>query len=198
MLFSFSYCIFSYVFVFIYMLFVKCVNHFLEKKSLPYCLQHIFWTKVRDFMILWNKHWCFAELWMSAFDNLPPILIIPLLSRNGVNLRSLLFFDNGRFCFSAKDLFQIIHVESIWKVMFRFFQFLELSKSFSSYLHFLHSNKIVSSNIWLWWFFYRWKTFHTPNKAACWKLLVTSISFLIVGLSLSISSITVACLVFSC
>ena len=29
---------------------------------------------------------------MSALDNLPPILIIPLLSRHGVNLKSFLFF----------------------------------------------------------------------------------------------------------
>ena len=100
-------------------------------------------------------NWCSAELWMSAFDNLPPILIIPHSSGNDVNLRSLLF------------LFQILHTESIWKVIFWPPQFLELSKSFTSYLRFFHSNKIISSNIWLWWFFDSWKTYHISNKAAC-------------------------------
>ena len=56
--------------------------------------------------------------------------------------------------------------------MFQLLQFLELSKSFSSYLCILHSNKTVSSNIWLWSFFDSWKTFYTPNKAAGWKLLL--------------------------
>ena len=72
----------------------------------------------------------------------------------------------------VEHLFQILQAEFIWKVMFRFLHFLELSKSFSSYLRFLHSNKIVSSNIWLWWFFDSWKTYYTPNKVACWKLLL--------------------------
>ena len=34
-LFSFSYCIFSYIFVLLYMLFVKCGNHLIEKKKNP-------------------------------------------------------------------------------------------------------------------------------------------------------------------
>ena len=56
--------------------------------------------------------------------------------------------------------------------MFQLLQLLELSKSFSSYLCILHSNKTVSSNIWLRSFFDSWKTFYTPNKAACWKMLL--------------------------
>ena len=79
---------------------------------------------------------CFVELRISVSDNLLPILMIPLLSRNVVKLRSLLFFDNG------KVLFQVLHAEPIWKAMFRLL--------FSSFLHFLHSNKIVPSSIWLW------------------------------------------------
>lgn len=46
-------------------------------------------------------NWCFAELWMSAFYNLPLVLVIPDSSRNSANLRSLLFFDNGWFIVSA-------------------------------------------------------------------------------------------------
>ena len=34
-LFSFSYCIFSYIFVLLYMLFVKCGNRLIEKKKNP-------------------------------------------------------------------------------------------------------------------------------------------------------------------
>ena len=48
-------------------------------------------------------NWCFAEFWIYAFDNLSPILIIPFSFRNGVNLRSLLFFDNGWFHIIARS-----------------------------------------------------------------------------------------------
>ena len=73
-------------------------------------------------------NWYFVELRISASDNLPPILIIPLLSRNVVKLRSLLFFDNG------KVLFQVLHAEPIWKAMFRllffiFFTFLAFQQN---------------------------------------------------------------------
>ena len=118
-------------------------------------------------------NWCFAELWISAFDNNAPILVISLSSSKMVLIWGACFslIMVGSVSVLEPPL-QILHALSILKVMLQLLQFLELSKSFS-YLCFLHSNKIVSSNIWLWWFFDSWKTFHNPHKAACWKLLLS-------------------------
>ena len=84
---------------------------------------------------------------MSAFNDLPPIFIIPLSSKDDVKLKILLFFVIVGSVSVLQDLFQILHAESIGKIVSQLLQFLELSKNLSSYLRFLLFNKIVSSNI---------------------------------------------------
>ena len=76
-------------------------------------------------------NWCFAELWISAFDNIAPILIISLSSSKMVLIWGAYF---SLIMVGSVSVLEILHALSILKVMFQLLQFLELSKSFSSYL----------------------------------------------------------------
>ena len=120
------------------------------------------------------------EALIDALLNYGCLLLIKFLQFSLYSFHLEMVLSRGA-CFSLimvgsvlvlEDLFKVLHVKSIWKVMFWLLQFLELSKSFSSYQCFLNSNKIISSNIWFWWFFGSLKTLYTPNKAACWNLLL--------------------------
>ena len=90
-----------------------------------------------------------------------------------------------------QDLFQILHAESILKVVFQLLQFLELSKSCSfSYLRFWHFNKIVSPNIWL-ITLWQLESFLYSKQCCLFKVAVTNISFFFIsGLPSSILTMT--------